>query len=178
MVLGGWALADEGQAEEGLARIRQGIAAYRATGAEIELSHWLGLLAEACGKSGQTRQGLSALAEALTEVERNGIRYYEPELYRLKGQLTLQSETDHPHSAIPSQRSEAEECFRKAIAIARSQNAKSLQLRATTSLARLLQNQGRADEARLMLAEVYNWFTEGFDTEDLKDAKTLLEELA
>jgi predicted ATPase len=108
------------------------------------------------------------VAEALALVERSDERYWEAGIYRLKGELLLESRGS----------SEAETCFRRAIEIARRQSAKSLELRATTSLARLLDKQGRQDEARRMLGEIYGWFSEGFDTADLKDAKALLDELS
>ena len=114
--------------------------------------------------------GLTALAEALTLAETTGERWYEPELYRLKGELLLQQNSDN--------QAEAETCLYQAIAIAQNQQAKSLELRATTSLARLWQQQGKQDEAREALAVVYAWFTEGFDTADLQEAKALLDELA
>jgi predicted ATPase len=112
---------------------------------------------------------LSALNEALLATDKTGDRRWIAELYRLKGELTLQSESEGQQ--------EAEESFRRAIAITRGQETRSLELRATTSLARLLAKEGRRTEARTMLAEVYHWFTEGFDTADLKDARALLEEL-
>jgi hypothetical protein len=113
-------------------------------------------------------------------------RYYEAELYRLKGELTLQKlsvassqlSVPNPQSPTPNPHSEAEVCFLKAIEIARRQQAKSLELRAVMSLARLWQSQGKKEEARQMLAEIHGWFTEGFDTADLKEAKTLLDELS
>jgi len=131
-------------------------------------------LAEAHGKVGQTEEGLSALAEALTLVNTTGERFYEAELHRLKGTLTLQSQGPSPRSKDEG----AEECFWKAIEIARSQSAKSLELRAGMSLSRLWQQQGREAEARQLLAAIYGWFTEGFDTKDLQEAKVLLAELA
>ena len=131
------------------------------------------------------------VAEALITVERTGERTWEAELYRLKGTLTLQQENQkskgksqkskietNPQPLAPSTQAEAEACFLKAIEIARKQQAKSLELRATMSLARLWQQQGKTAEAHQMLSEIYNWFTEGFDTKDLQDAKVLLEELA
>jgi predicted ATPase len=123
-VLRGWALVDQGQGEEGMAQIRQGIAAYRATGAELERPHWLALLAEAHGKVGQTEDGLSVLAEVLAEVEKNGVRFCEAELYRLKGELLLMRSTE-PHA-------EAETWLQRALDVARRQEAKSLELRAAT----------------------------------------------
>jgi class 3 adenylate cyclase/predicted ATPase len=173
-ILGGWALAERGQGEEGITQIRQGIVTWRATGAEIWRPYWLSLLAEAYEKVGQAKEGLATLAEALTVVDNSGERFYEAELYRLKGGLTLQS-------SIPSLEprvKEAEVCFLKAIEIARKQQAKSLELRAVMNLSRLWQRQGKKDEARQLLAEIYGWFTEGFDTKDLQEAKALLEELS
>ena len=114
------------------------------------------------------------LAEALAVVDEKGDRYYEAELYRLKGTLRLQSAVASPKSQVEK---EAEECFRKAIEVARCQSAKSLELRAVTSLSRLWQQQGKKQEAHALLAEIYNWFTEGFDTKDLQEAKALLEKL-
>ena len=130
------------------------------------------------------------VAEALALVDKTGERVEEAELYRLKGELTLQQESQKskaktqkskvtdPHSPTPDPQGEAEACFLRAIEIARKQQAKSLELRATTSLARLWQQQGKRKEAHAMLAEIYHWFTEGFDTKDLQEAKALLEELA
>jgi predicted ATPase len=185
-LLWGWALAEQGQGEEGIAQMRHGLAAFRATGAEGGRPYWLALLAEAYGKGGQVKEGLTALAEALDAVDRTEERMYEAELYRLKGQLTLQKfqvsgskfqVENSLESSVQSLESEAEECFLKAIEIARKQQAKSLELRAVMSLSRLWQQQGKKAEARQMLAEIYGWFTEGFDTKDLQEAKALLEEL-
>ncbi len=169
----GWTLAEQGQVEEGIAQIREGLAASRATGSELWRSYWLALLAEMQGKVGQTEKGLRVVEEALAIAERTEESFYEAELYRLKGELTLQCNVQSPESRAK----EAEECFQKAIDIARRQEAKSWELRAATSLARLWQQQGKTVEARNILAPVYNWFTEGFDTQDLKDAKALLAEL-
>jgi predicted ATPase len=183
-ILQGWVLAEQGEAEKGIAQIRQGLTSYRATGAELFRPHFLALLAEACGKGRQTEEGLSAVAEALDGVHQTGERYYEAELYRLKGELSLQSEVRSPKSEIPNTQPltpnpqpEAEACILKAIEIARKQQAKSLELRAVMSLSRLWQAQGKKDEARQMLAEIYGWFTEGFDTKDLQEAKALLDSL-
>ncbi|HEV8718666.1 MAG TPA: AAA family ATPase [Candidatus Binatia bacterium] len=170
----GWALAEEGQGE-GLVEVRQGLAALQATGTELDRPYYLGLLAEACGNVGQAEEGVTTLAEALALVQKTGERRWEAELYRLKGTLTLQSKVPSRKSQVEK---EAEECFWKAVEIARRQQAKSLELRATVSLSRLWQRQGKKNEARQMLAEIYNWFTEGFDTADLQEAKTLLEELS
>jgi predicted ATPase len=191
----GWALAEQGQGEEGIAQIRQSLAAYREIGAELWRSYHLALLAEAYGKGGQVAEGLSVVAEALAAVDKAGERLWEAELYRLKGTLTLQSKTSlgqvsgksqtsrdksedtNPQPPTPSTQSEAEACFLKAIEIARKQQAKSLELRAVMSLSGLWQQQGKKDEARRLLAEIYNWFIEGFDTRDLQEAKALLAEL-
>jgi class 3 adenylate cyclase/predicted ATPase len=169
-VLRGWALAQQGQGQEGIEQIHQGLTAYRATGAELGRPYWLALLAEAYGTTGEPETGLTVLTEALTHVDTTGERWYEPELHRLKGELLLQQSSDH--------HAEAESCFHHALEIARSQQAKSFELRIATSLAKLWQQQGKRQEAHDLLAPVYNWFTEGFDTADLQDAKALLDELA
>jgi predicted ATPase len=168
--LRGWALAHQGQTQEGIEQMSQGMIACRGTGAELARPYWLALLAEAYGILGEPEAGLTALAEALTLVDKTGERHYEAEIYRLKGELLLQQSS--------SNQTEAESCFHKAIAIAQNQQAKSFELRSATSLARLWQQQGKRQEAHALLAPVYNWFTEGFDTVDLKDAKVLLDELA
>ena len=201
----GWALAEQGQGEEGIAQICQGLVAWRATGAEGFRPYYLALLAEAYGKMGRAEDGLTALAEALEAVDRTGERYYEAELYRLRGELTLQQENQKskgknqkakietdPRPLTPDPQGEAEVCFLKAIEIAQHQQAKSLELRAVMSLVRLRQQQATQPgsrttlhetrttlhEAHNMLSEIYNWFTEGFDTKDLQEATALLEELA
>jgi predicted ATPase len=168
--LRGWALFQQGQHEEGLAQLHQGLAAMRTTGGEVGRPAVLTLLAEAYGTVAQADQGLSLLAEARTIIDQNGQRYVEAECHRLEGELRLrQSESDA---------SQAERCFQQALEVARQQQAKSLELRAATSLARLWQSQGKRQEACDLLAPVYNWFTEGFDTADLMDAKQLLDELS
>jgi predicted ATPase len=184
-ILRGWALAEQGE-EEGIGQIRQGLAVLRAEGAELWRPYYLALLAEAYGKAKQTEEGLAALADALTQVEKTGECMWEAELDRLKGELTLQKfqvsgskfqAQESPKSEVRGPESEAEACFLKAIEIARQQKAKSLELRAVMSLSRLWQQQGKKEEAHRMLAEIYGWFTEGFDTADLQEAKALLEEL-
>jgi class 3 adenylate cyclase/predicted ATPase len=170
MVFRGWALVELGQGDKGLAQLRAGLAAYRATGHELESSHWLGLLADACLDTGQAEEGLRTIAEALDHVAHTGIVYYEAELHRLDGELRLRVGT-------PDEQ-QAETSFRRALEIARQQQAKSWELRAATSLARLWAEQGRRAEAHELLAPVYGWFTEGFDTADLKQAAALLAELA
>ncbi|MBI3303485.1 MAG: hypothetical protein HYZ72_15585 [Deltaproteobacteria bacterium] len=172
--LQGWALAEQGQAEEGITQIRQGMAGWRAIGGEVFRPYYLGLLARAYEQVGQAEEGLMALAEALELVHKSEERWYGAELYRLKGELTLkQFSVQSPESRAK----EAEECFLKAIEIARRQQAKSLELRAVMSLSRLWQQQGKKAEARQILTETYGWFTEGFDTKDLQEAKALLQEL-
>jgi predicted ATPase len=137
--------------------------------AKISRSYFLALLAEAHGIMGQPEAGLVVLAEALTHVDTTGEQWYKPELYRLTGRLLLQQDVDN--------QTEVENCFHQAIVIAQSQQAKSWELRAATSLARLWQQQGKRQEAYDLLASVYNWFTEGFDTADSKDTKALLDSL-
>jgi predicted ATPase len=163
-------MAKQGRIQEGIALIQEGLANTRAIGwEEIARPYWLSLLAEACGETGRLDEGLSALTEALDIADEHEIRYYEAEMHRIKGELLLKQDA--------SNAAEAQNCFECAVELARRQSAKSLELRATMSLARLLANQGRRDEARTMLTGIYNWFTEGFDTADLKEAKTLLDEL-
>ncbi len=165
--LWGWALAQQGQGEAGLDALRQGMATHLAVGAELVRPYFLAMLAEAA--QDEPEVGLAALVEALTLVNTTDERWYEAELYRLKGQLLLQlSSGNHP---------EAETCFHQALDIARRQQAKSWELRAATSLARLWQSQDKRQEAYDLLAPVYGWFTEGFDTADLQDARALLDEL-
>jgi class 3 adenylate cyclase/predicted ATPase len=169
VVLRGWALVEQGQREEGSAQLRAGLVAYRATGAELECSHWLALLAEAYRATGRPEEGLRVIKEALDHVAQTGIVYYEPELHRLEGELRLRRDR--------ADAQKAEACFHLAVEIARSQRAKSWELRAATSLAQLWREQGKHTEAGDLLAPIYGWFTEGFDTADLKDAKALLDEL-
>jgi class 3 adenylate cyclase/predicted ATPase len=166
----GWALVKKGEAEEGLARLRAGIDAYRASGARLRTPDRLALLAAACLAAGRIEEGLSAVRDALSETAETEVRWYDAELNRLEGELLFASEN-------PDE-SRAEASFRKALGIARRQGAKSWELRAATSLARLLARLGKHEEARALLAPVYGWFTEGFDTADLKAAKGLLDLLA
>jgi predicted ATPase len=168
--LRGWAMAQQGHSEEGIAQIQEGLAASRATGVEMTRPYFLCLLAEVCMRTARFDEGLSALTEALAAADENGIGFYKAETHRLQGELLL--------NLGESNVAEAQSCFELAIEIARTQSAKSLELRATMSLARLLRNIARRDEARTMLAEIYNWFAEGFDTADLKEAKARLEELS
>jgi predicted ATPase len=149
--------------------MREGLATAHQAGADFERTELLCHLAEACMKADRLDDALRTINEALAAVDRQEERYYEPEIHRLKGEVLLRQD----HSNL----GQAEECFRRGIEIARKQSGKSLELRATASLARLLASYGRHEDARVMLAEIYNWFTEGFDTADLKDAKALLDEL-
>jgi predicted ATPase/class 3 adenylate cyclase len=168
-ILRGWALARQGQGEEGLAQVRQGIAAYRATGARLNIPHYCTVLADVATHVGHPQDGLQALAEALAVMETTEVRFYAAELHRLKGACLL-------GQAVPDA-AQAAACFRQALDIARRQEAKSWELRAATSLARLWQSQGKRQDAYDLLAPVYEWFTEGFDTADLQDARALLQEL-
>jgi predicted ATPase len=155
-----------------MAQMRHGLAARRAAGAELGRPLSLALMAEAYGGMGQAEEGLALVAEALTVVNNSGERHWEAELYRLKGELLLHAEGGVRNAALT-----AEECFHQALDIARQQQAKSWELRAAISLSRLWQRQDKRAAARELLAEVYGWFTEGFDTTDLQEAKALLEEL-
>ena len=173
MSLRGWALVERAdQREAGLLQIREGLAALKATATESELyvPLVLGALASGYAQSGQTQEGLQAVTEALALVEKNKERWTEAELFRIKGDLLV-----HEHSSEKAE--PAAGCFHKAIEIAQRQRAKSLELRAVMSLARLWQQQEKQAEAHQLLFDIYNWFTEGFDTKDLKDAKALLDEL-
>jgi predicted ATPase len=152
-----------------MARIEEGIATFQATGSKLHNSMWLGLLAEAYGKLGLVEEGLTVLAEVLSAIDDTGEHFYEAELQRLKGAFLLQLPADNQR--------EAEACFQHAMTIAQDQGAKAWELRTATSLARLWQHQGKRQEARDLLAPVYTWFTEGFETPDLQEAKALLDKL-
>ena len=164
----GWVMVGNGDVAEGVALLRSGSAAYRATGTEMWTTHFLALQARACEIAGQNEDALTMLNKGLRIVERTGGRWLAAELERLKGQLLRRQ--GHPEAA--------EELYRKALSIAREQEAKLWELRAAMSLARLRRDQGRGAEARDLLAPVYDWFTEGFDTPDLKEAQALRGELA
>jgi len=177
-LLYGWALVVQGQGNEGLDQMRQSLTAYEATGAAIWRPYFLALLAEGYGQVGAVDEGLRVLTEALVAMQQTGERLWEAELYRLKGELMLQARPQYPAPDNDlSHTAEAEVCLHQALAVARRQQAKSWELRAATSLARLWQRQGKRHEARALLAPVYGWFTEGFDTTDLQEARALLEEL-
>jgi predicted ATPase len=163
----GWAKVKNGDVMEGMSLLRSGLSAHHATGAAVWMPMYIALLARACEIAGQIEEALTQLDDALQIVDRTGERWFAAELYRHKGRLLLQQ----GHS-------EAEELYRKALSIAREQEAKLWELRAAVSLAGLWGDQGRRTEALDLLAPVYGWFTEGFNTPDLKDAKALLDELA
>ena len=167
--LRGWALAMQGESTAGLMHIRQGMAASLATGQMLTGPLCLMLLAEATGHVGQVATGLHELAEARTALEACGRGDMLAEAYRLQGELLLRQ-------AVPDA-AQAHVCFQQALALARRQHAKSWELRASVSLSRLWQHQGKHAAAYDLLAPVYGWFTEGFDTADLQEAKALLEEL-
>jgi predicted ATPase len=165
----GWALVMQGQGVAGLTQMHEGVAAVMAVGLRLARPHLLVRLAEATGHVGQIAEGLRLLAEALTMLEESGQGEFLAEAYRLQGELRLRQ-------AVP-EAAQAEACFQRALTIARRQQAKSWELRAAMSLARLWQQQDKREEARALLAPIYGWFTEGFDTADLQEAKALLEEL-
>ena len=177
----GWAVTTQGQGEDGLRQMRRGLTGLRATGAGLFVPYLLSLLAEGYASLGQVEAGLAVLQEGWEVMEQTGEHVYHAEMSRLKGALLLLNDergmmndergTSQPRAA------EAEACFQRAIAVAQQQSAKSWELRAATSLARLWQQQGKPAEAHELLTPVYDWFTEGFDTADLKDAKALLNEL-
>jgi predicted ATPase len=174
MSLRGWALAGQGREEEGIAQMRKGLAAWQASGTQSAFPYYAALLADGCRKTGHIEEGIRLVTEALRLANKNGDRYWEAEVHRLKGELTLQSGVRSSESGAQS---EAEDCFRRALDVARHQQAKSPELRAAMSLSRLWQRQGKREEARKLLGEIHSWFSEGFDTADLKEAKALLEEL-
>ena len=169
MGLRGWALAAQGQRAAGRAELCRGLNAERATGTERVQPFFLTMLAEVCAADDQCEEGLKSVADAQLHADRMGERWWQAEIHRVRGVLLLMRSGD-VHV-------EVEHCFRQALDVARGQAAKSLELRAAASLARLWRDQGKADDARSLLAPIYGWFTEGFDTADLKCAKALLDEL-
>jgi predicted ATPase len=169
-ILQGWALAMQGVAFEAVAQIRQGWAVYPGVGPKLMQPYFLSLLAEVYGQAGQPEDGLQAVVEALTLVETTEERWWEAELSRLRGTLLLQLPTPDVD--------QAEACFQQALTVACGQQARSLELRATMSLSRLWQQQGKQEAAHDLLSPIYSWFTEGLDTADLQDAKEMLEELS
>jgi predicted ATPase len=168
-------LAYQEPTEAAIERAKRAIEALQAKGASLAMTWYLGMLGEVFGLAGRFAEGLAVIADALAEAERTGERYYEAELWRIKGDLLLKA--DASNSQASGAQAEAERCFHQAVEIARRQSARMLALRATVSLARLWAQQGKTAEAQPMLAEIYGWFTEGFDTVDLKEAKALLDGL-
>jgi tetratricopeptide (TPR) repeat protein len=189
-VLQGLVQVRQGDANEGLRQIQEGLTPLDAMEVRLTQSAFLTYQVEGYAELGQVEAGLSLVAQALGFVDKHDERFYEAELYRLKGELTLRAgekakwrngemaQIPDPNAQILEPKGEAEACFLKAIEVARKQQAKAWELRASTSLARLWQQYGKNAEAHRMLSEIYNWFTEGFDTADLKDAQALLAELA
>ena len=168
-IMQGWALAMQGDAATGVAQMEQGWEAVQRTGLQLYRPYVLALLAEAYGQAGQPEAGLTCLAEAVTRVAATEERWWEAEVYRLQGELLLRL----PLPDIP----QATACLHQALDVARRQQAKALELRAALSLSRLWQQQGQRAEAHAFLAPIYGWFTEGFDTADLREAQVLLEQL-
>jgi predicted ATPase len=186
-IMRGWVLLRQGRHEEAIAQMREGLAALQETGTELVRPHFLGLLAEALANNGQTAEGLRILEEALDLAHSSGERDYHAELYRLKGELLLMLAAGRGASRTTAGReaavvteahavAEAEGCFSQSIKIAREQKARSWELRATMSLARLYQSRGEREKARRRLAQIYGTFDEGFDTADLIEAKAMLDE--
>jgi predicted ATPase len=167
-ILLGWASAEEGSLEEGIRQVGEGIRDLNATGAELRLPYYLGIQADLHCRRGEFAEASAVLAKALAVAKRNGECWHNPNLYLLEGGLDLAANRGAGKAAAS---------FRRALAIGREQGAKLLELRAAVSLARLWAGQGERQQARDLLAPVYGWFTEGFDTADLKDAKALLDEL-
>lgn len=172
-IIQGWVVAETGRREEGRAQMHQGLTTLQATGGGLRIPYYLALLAEAYGNHGEPGEGLHVLADAFDHVQHTGECWWEAEFHRRKGELLLQGAGRRRQAAETP-----EACFHRALEVARRQQAKALELRAAMSLSRLWQQQGKHDAARQMLAEVYGWFSEGFDTVDLQEAKALLEQLA
>jgi predicted ATPase len=168
----GWALAEQGAAADGIAELRQGLAGWAAVGSVTYQTYHLALLAEALGRDGQVGEALGVLADALARMHSSGERFHGAELHRLRGEFLLRQGTAEGACR------DAEACFLRALAVARRQQARSLELRAAMSLTRLYQKQGRQADARPALAACYGWFTEGFDTADLREARALLEQVS
>jgi predicted ATPase len=167
-VLRGWSRTAGGAPEEGIAEIRRGIEVLQST-AGARLPYYRALLVEACTGIGLIDEALQAIADGFADIRKTEERCWEPELHRLRGELL--------RSAAMNRGAEAEACFRAAIEVARGQRAKSLELRAAVSLARLWRDEGRRADAHRLVAEVFDCFTEGFDTPDLEAASSLLKEL-
>jgi predicted ATPase len=173
MIVSGRALAETGGAKSGIGQMHQGLAAFRAAGGEITRPYYLALLAELYGKAGNPDEGVTVLVEAQAALDKSSVRCWQAELWRIKGELILQQVEENSSQADGKR---AETSFQQALDAARRQGAKSWELRTVLSLSRLWQRQGRSAEARSMLAELFGWFSEGFDTTDLKDARRMLAE--
>jgi predicted ATPase len=168
-ILDGWIQAEQGRGEAGIAQLRREIGEYRAMGNDLWVPCFLSLLASAHLKYGAVGEGLSAVADALATGDATGSRLWNAEFHRLEGELLLARD--------PAAGAEAERAFRQAIELARRHHTKAWELRAATSLSRLWQGQGKRPEAARQLAEILGWFTEGFDTADLREARVLLDDL-
>ena len=162
-IMQGWVLSEQGQRVDGLAQIREGLS----VASQLYLPYSLWRLAQALAEAGELNEALAALDEAMKGSRHSAAPYWDAELHRLKGELLVATGVD----------ARAEACFREAVAIAQAQGARSLQLRALTSLARVLAGQGEHQQAHNLLAPIYGWFTEGFETADLKEAKAVLDAL-
>jgi predicted ATPase len=184
-VLKGWVLANQGKRQAGIEVMRQGLTMSREIGTALNRPYSLALLAEMHGANGEAAEGLVLLQEAEQDVQKVGGHFHQAEIYRLTGEFTLQKfqvqgskfKVTGPRSPMPDAQGEAEGYFLKALETAQRQEAKLLELRAGVSLGRLWRRQGKVTQARQLLTTLYGWFTEGFDTVDLQEAKTLLEEI-
>ena len=159
----GWTLSEQGRDDEAISQIREALAALDVTSTSLVRPHFLSVLAQALSKANQTQEAMGVLNEALAMVLNKGERYYEAELYRLKGELLLESDS-----------TEAEQCFKTSLEIAESQKAKAWQLRTAVSLARLYRSQGKAQQARALIQPIYDSFTEGLDSIDIREAEVFL----
>jgi predicted ATPase len=168
-MLRGWAMSERGRIEEGIAEERQGLEAFSSTGSMLARPYFFSLQADTYGKGGQIEEGITVLTKTIEMLDKSRERWWEAELHRLKGELLLVVSSNNYF--------QAEACFNKAFKVARYQSAKALELRAAMSLGRLWQKNGKKEKARKMVTEAYAWFTEGFDTPDLIEAKRLLDEL-
>jgi predicted ATPase len=179
MMLRGWALAEQGQEEAGIAAMRQGLAAWRASGAELAVPYWSAMLVEGYGKSGQADEGRRVIDEVLATVDTTGQRFFSAELYRLKGELLVRQATGRRVGEVePAVLSAAATCFRQARGVAGEQQARWLELRAVTNLSRVALQQHQRAEARQVLEATARWFTEGEDLVDLQAARALLAEVS
>src|SRR5262249_39639454 len=168
--IGHWAATMLGVSDAGIERMRAEIESLNSIGIQMFRPYYLALLGECCRQIGAFDEGLSVLEEAQTVADRTGERWWDAEIHRVRGEMLL--------SQSSQTRSEAGTCFEQALVVAHGQNAKSLELRASTSLARLWRDQGKVQQARELLAPIYGWFNEGFDRRDLREGKALLKELA